>query len=624
MSVGPSDDVKEQIRAAIDIVDLVGSYLPLRRVGKAYKARCPWHDDHDPSLHVDPERQSYHCFVCNTGGDLFSFVMKMEGVGFPEAKELLAERAGISLRRAKGPGPVPGSPGDKRTLLSAMAWATQAYHECLLSAPQAEPARRYLAERGLAQELVGRFRLGFAPEGWDWLLQRARSTSFSPAVLEAAGLIKRRDNSPGHYDRFRARLLFPIHDTQGRPVALGGRVVPGVGDQEAAKYINSTETPLFSKSEMLYGLDRAKDAVSRSRTVVVMEGYTDCILAHQFGFENATAVLGTALGPKHIPLLKRFAERVILVLDGDEAGRRRTEEVLGLFLSEQIELRVLTLPDELDPADFLLARGADAFRQLLDTAPGALDHVFSLVTAGLGPGADPQAANRALERMLDTLARVPKSLSTTDSAALVKEAQILGQLSQRFAVREDVLRNRLVALRQQHRAAAPSRDAAARPAEPAPAAGSAAPAGTPRKRELAERWLLEVVLQQPELLDRARAEVPAARFRVPAYGVLYARLGALADAGLPADYDHLLSDVEDPGLKSLLVELDVEARSRNRPERERELEPLLDTFRQFAHEERTALAGAAADSAAAGELDRLRGLIEMKRTRQGISRPTEG
>ena len=370
-----SFDAKEQVRQAIDIVDLLGKYnLQLRRQGRGYVTHCPWHDDTRPSLQVNPERQSWKCWPCDIGGDIFSFVMKMEGVDFPEALAMLADRAGIKLQkpsRGDGPSasgarrrvPAPRAGGiDKRTLYKAAAWVERQYHECLLHSPEAEPARKYFQDRGITAESIERFQLGFAPLDRDWILKQAGGRTGTPSrakVLETIGVLRRSSAGGSLYDLFRGRGLFAIRDAQGRPVGMGGRLLPGVETFLPGKYVNSPETPLFRKSHLLYGLDLAKEAIhkSKSKTALVMEGYTDVIIAHQFGFNNAVAVLGVALGETHIKILKRFVDRIILVLDGDEAGQKRANEVLELFVAQQVDLRILTLPDDLDPCDFLQQRG---------------------------------------------------------------------------------------------------------------------------------------------------------------------------------------------------------------------------------------------------------------------------
>ncbi|MHC4406080.1 MAG: DNA primase [Planctomycetota bacterium] len=362
MSFGSSLDAKEQVREALDIVDLVGKYVQLRRQGRHYVALCPWHDDTRPSLQVNPERQSFKCWVCDIGGDIFSFVMQMEGVSFPEALAMLAEQAGVTLRPQRSArkhsdadsypdedqaaaADVESSGETKRALFRAMGWAEKQYHDCLLNAPEAEPAREYLRQRGITPESTHKFHLGFSPNRPDWIWQQAGGTPARAKVLETIGVLARSSADGSLYDRFRGRLLFSIRDPQDRPIGFGGRVLPESGVTSRAKYVNSPETPLFTKSGHLYGLDVARSALRKGRVALCVEGYTDCIVAHQHGFEHTVAVLGTALGERHVRILKRFADRIVLVLDGDEAGRRRANEVLELFVAENVDLQIATLPD---------------------------------------------------------------------------------------------------------------------------------------------------------------------------------------------------------------------------------------------------------------------------------------
>lgn len=614
MSFGSSaDSAKEQVKRAVDIVDLVGQYVQLRREGRGYKGLCPWHDDSRPSLQVNPERQSFKCWVCDIGGDIFSFVMKQENVSFPEALAMLAERAGITL------GPSSGKSEERLLLYQAMAWAEEQYHECLLRADEARPAREYLAGRGVTPESIAKFRLGFSPEAWDWILARARGTRFAPKVLESIGLAIKRPNGPGHYDRFRGRVLFPIRDVQGRPIAMGGRVTPGIGNGEGAKYINSPETPIFSKSHTLYGLDLARDAVMKGRTALIMEGYTDTLLAHQCGFGNAVAVLGTALGTGHIKILRRFADQILLVLDGDEAGRRRSDQILELFVAEQVDLQILTLPDELDPADFLLNQGADAFRQLLSTAVDAVEHRFRLVTEGLNAASGTHAISRAMEQMLATLAKAPRMDANTTSAALLREDQILHRLAHRFNVGEETLRRRLSDLRRSTRPAAGKAGAESPPpleAEPADR----------DKFDLAHREIMEIVVTAPQFLGQVRAELKPADIRSPRLRAVYVRCCELADSGQEPNLDRLLLEIEDAQLKTLLVELDESRQAKNSTDLAAALGGLLAAIRDHHEEQRSRVRRKEAHRAASEEegLDALLDIIERKRRRQGISAPTDG
>ena len=370
MSFSGLDDVRDRIRQMVDIVELIGEQIPLRRQGHVFVGLCPWHNDTRPSLQVDPERQTWTCWVCNVRGDCFEFVKRREGVDFAEAKRMLAERAGVPLassgpqRRTR-----PGSPEDKNTLLQTMAWAVEQFHRCLLHSPKAEIARAYLRQRQVDAASIERFQIGFSPPEWDWLLTQARGTSFSRDVLQAAGLVKISEPTGRVYDTFRGRVLFPICDPLGKPIALGGRRLDELADEQTAKYLNSPETLLFSKSKQLYGLHLAKDAINRSRHALLMEGYTDVVIARQFGIENVVAILGTALVDGHIRLIRRFADRVTLVLDGDVAGRKRANEVLDIFLANQLDLRIVTLPNHLDPCDFLLTQAPLRCRYLSHKLP---------------------------------------------------------------------------------------------------------------------------------------------------------------------------------------------------------------------------------------------------------------
>jgi len=615
-------DVKEQIRQATDIVDLVGGYLQLRRQGRGYVAICPWHDDSRPSLQVNPERQSWKCWVCDIGGDVFSFVMQREGVGFREALEMLADRAGVTLGAASGPRPQPGSPSDKRTLYQAAQWAEDQFHRCLLHAREAEPARRYLNDRGITQASIERFRLGFSPDSWQWLLDRARTTSFSPQVLEAASLCGRSDKSGRYYDFFRDRLLFSIRDVQNRPIAFGGRVLPGQADQKAGKYVNSRETRIFSKSDQLYGLDIARDAVAKSREIVVVEGYTDVVMAHQCGVDNVVAVLGTALGSGHIRLLRRFADRINLVLDADEAGQRRTNEILELFVAEQVDLRILTLPEGLDPCDFMLEHGPDAFRELLTGARDALDHKVHAATQGINLATETHRANQALETILSTIARAPRPQLGTSTEMRLREQQILSRMARQFNVAESVIRDRLNELRRRmHR----GRQAAA----PSAQQPTTAP---PKVRELDVREveLLEVLVIHPELAADAVREIGTDRLRSEALRTIYELICGIHDKGGTPDFGNVLTALEDPRLKNIWVELDERAHAKAEEALEdarNRLQGLFDKFRHALQDEASQRELAALEEkrlSGPEELDALEKLIAQRRDRQGISAPTDG
>jgi DNA primase len=495
-------------------------------------------------------------------------------------------------------------------LYQAAAWAEQQFHECLMRSDNGEIARKYLKSRGITSESARRFRLGFAPNQWDWLIKRANETRFSPSVLHKIGLLKERPNGSGFYDFFRGRVIFSIRDVQFRPVAIGGRVLPDIG-VEGAKYINTPETPIFSKSNLLYGLDLAKDAIAKGNVAMVMEGYTDCVIAQQSGLEHAVAVLGTALGERHVRLLRRFAERIDLVLDGDEAGRKRTDEILELFVAEQVDLRILTLPNNLDPAEFLLQHGAAAFRNLLTGAVDALEHRFRQAIAGLDDASGTHEMNRALEEVLATLAKAPRLKSGGTGASHLREDQILSRLAHRFGLREEHVRKRLADLRNSSRK--PATIAATKPA--------------PSQRKLLDRdhLLLEIVVQWPETMAMIHSQVSPIELRCAKLRAIYAKCLELHEAGVLPSFDRLLLEIEDAELKTVLVGLDEALQAKNRSDPSPELNELLAAFRQ-SREQRSQAQRTDALRAAGEEeaLDTLRDIIERKRRRQGISDPTDG
>jgi DNA primase len=608
-------DAKERVKNAIDIVELVRDYVEIRREGRGYKALCPWHDDTKPSLQINPDRQSFKCWVCDIGGDVFTFVEKIEGVEFREALRMLAERAGISLSQR----PDRGSSDltDKRVLLKAMDWAMQRFHECLLRAPEAEGARNYLRERGISGESVRGFHLGYAPDEWDWILRQGREASLSPLLLERIGLVVAKKNGPGYYDRFKGRVLFPIIDPLGRAVALGGRILPGSEQQDAAKYINSPETPLFTKNKMLYGLDLAREAIRKSGEALVMEGYTDCIVAHQFGFNHAVAVLGTALGAEHISLLRRMSERlkIVLLLDGDEAGRKRANEVLELFLAANADLRVLTLPDNLDPCEYLQQHGADSLAAQIAAASDALAHAFNTATEGIDLQNDIHAATSALERLLAVLAKAPRLRSDTTKDDRLREEKFLQRLAFSFRMPEEQLRSRLTQLRKGTR----------EPATNVPLASDAATPPSALELELLELILL---LNDATRLDELATHILPSQLKHGVVRAIYEKvLRWHAEKSLPT-FERLLLEFDAPQVKTILITADELGREKaNKTEVATWHKDILARFKHVANEPLSQQQHAALHERSLPmdqQLALLRDIEQQARTRHGLTKPTDG
>jgi DNA primase len=602
----PRDDLKERVRDAVDIADVVGSYIALRRQGKAMVGLCPWHEDSRPSLQVNQERQTYRCWVCDVGGDVFNFLMRMEKVEFREALEQLADRAGITIPKGRG-----GlAADDKAALWKALAWAAGRFHDCLRLLPEAEPARAYVAGRGLTPATIDRFQIGFAPPSWDWLLRQAAAAGISAADLLRTGLAVERQGRSGHYDRFRGRVMFPIRDPQGRCVAFGGRVLPGSDDP--AKYINSPETPLFSKSSMLYGLDTAREAMTHSRRAIVVEGYTDCLAARQAGIDDVVAVLGTALGERHAKLLRRYADRIVLVLDGDAAGRRRANEILDVLLAEPIDVRIARMPAGVDPCEFVLEQGRAAFEALVDSAGDPLEYRMDEALAALAPDAGDDAALASIESVLQGLAAVSPRSPLSPSQRRLREDQVLGRLSRRFGLSRDVLRGRMLELR--------GRSA------PAAAAESTGPRPLPRLPAW-DREVIEVLVGVPDSAGLIVRQVGAAGLESREARAVLQAAERLHGEGRPVALQDLLLEIDDPALQSLLVAVDETSAERGPIEPQERINHLEDALRRRsaerqAHASARTLKTSRLDSRSEAEL--LERLVAERRAVQGMTDPKDG
>jgi DNA primase len=427
-----SSGLAAEIKSKLPVVDVVGETVALKRAGSAYKGLCPFHAEKTPSFIVSPERESWHCFGCGEGGDIFTFLMRRDGLDFREALARLAEKAGVELseRTAK-------EDRRKRRLREALEGAIAWYREVLLQAHQAERARAYLDERGLSAETLERFTIGYAPNTWDALTRRLIGRGFNNDELIGAGLASA-SNRGGVIDKFRGRIIIPIRDASGRAVGLGGRIMPGA---EGPKYLNSPAGPLFDKSRTLYGIDLAKNAIRREKLAVIVEGYTDVMAAHQAGFANVVASLGTALTAGQIELATRYADGVALAYDVDLAGEAATQrgllEELGPDQSVS-KVRVVRIPAGKDP-DELIRTDPDAWRRAVAEAKPVIEYFIDRTAADVG--LDSVAGKRELTgRVLALLKRVgdpiERNLYLQRLAQLVGvEERVLAEALQREPVR---------------------------------------------------------------------------------------------------------------------------------------------------------------------------------------------
>ena len=421
--------VRERIRDATDIVDLVSEHVQLVKKGRNFSGLCPFHDEKTPSFSVNPDRQFYHCFGCGAGGDVFKFVQEIDRVTFVEALKFLAERAGIALPERSGPSREEVAAEDE--LYRANDLAQKYFHHLLLNDEVGASARTYLQTRGLTGETITRFGLGYAPPGWDALLKVAGRRGLSPQSLERAGLAVPRSNGSGHYDRFRDRVTFPIANLSNRTVAFGARALQP--DQEP-KYLNSSETPIYHKGRVLYGLSIARDAIRRQDAVLVVEGYTDLISLAQAGIQHVVATAGTALTEDHCRLLARFARQLVLLFDGDAAGSTAAMRALEVLLGTSLDIRVVSLPSEHDPDSFIQEHGLERLLNQAENAQSVLDFYLGRL-AQQHDLSSMEGKGRAVETFKPLIAKLNKPQDA------VRRDLLLREVSQRLAVDEQALRD---------------------------------------------------------------------------------------------------------------------------------------------------------------------------------------
>jgi len=391
-------DIKEEIKRRIDIVELISQYVPLKKAGRRFKARCPFHEEKTASFFVDPVAGLWHCFGCGAGGDVFSFLEQIEGISFPEAGERLAERCGLTWRAGRGE----QAQVQRSKLLRRAVKLAAEHFSANLHKPSGQSALDYLRERGFSDDIVQDFGLGFAVDSWDELLKFLSGKGISVEHMREAGLVKRGERG-SDYDVFRNRIIFPIVDAAGAVIGFGGRAMD---PDEPAKYLNSPDTPLFNKRQNLYGLAQARQELVAQKRAIVVEGYTDVIALHQAGIRHVVATLGTSMTQEHLRLLRRYVDEVILCFDADAAGMAAALRNIELFEGSNLEARVMVLPEGTDPDEFVGTEGADRFQELAQQAVDLVEYRLEMLFhqhRDQGAGALARAAREAV----DVLRRVP-------------------------------------------------------------------------------------------------------------------------------------------------------------------------------------------------------------------------
>jgi DNA primase len=423
----PEDKIAD-IRNTADIVDIVSEAVILKKSGKNYLGLCPFHQEKTPSFTVSPDKQIFHCFGCHEGGNVFTFLMKHQGISFPEAVKMLARRYGITLPREEWSPEQEKAESERQRLLSVNAMAAEFFHRCLTEDQKGKSAREYMAKRGLTKEITEMFRLGYAPAGWDNLVNCLERKKVSLPVAEQAGLVVKKQTG-GYYDRFRSRIMFPIADVTGRVIAFGGRVM----DDSLPKYMNSPETPVYNKRRVLYGLESARQKCRETGTVYITEGYMDFLAVYRHGIENVVATLGTSMTVEHVRLLKGYVTKAVMVFDSDEAGVKAARRGIDLFAEEKgIKPFILSLPEGHDPDSYLMAHGAESFLRIAADAQEAMLYLIREAIRKHGLSVDGKL--RVVSEMEPVLAGIDDDLA---------RSLYLKELAERVGIEERAVMDRV-------------------------------------------------------------------------------------------------------------------------------------------------------------------------------------
>ena len=515
----------EDIKAANDIVDVISERIRTKKAGRNYKAVCPFHDEKTPSFNINPERQIYHCFGCGVGGNVITFLMEYEKIGFLDAVRELAQRAGISIPEGDG-----GADSAEDPVYAANAMALRYFRECL-AGPEGDAARRYWQGRGISDEMTEMFQIGCAKPGWDGLLKRAQEEGVPPTVLEEAGLVIERDKG-GYYDRFRDRLVFPLLWTGGRVVGFGGRAL----DDSEPKYLNSPETRVYHKGHYLYGLAQARPALRASREAILVEGYMDTLSLYEAGFHNVVASAGTALTIEQARILSRYADRVFVAYDGDTAGVTAATKAAELLVRLGVKVRITEFPDGADPDSFVRQSGADAMKEELSRARDFIDFLLAV-----SPPETAEDREKAARELLETVASIEDP---------IRADLMLEKIARSLSIDRGALTRALEA----RKASASRRSAAGADRPPGRRAEAERVVGA---AELAaQKGLLGLLLAGGDEAVRVREELEPSDFTDPLMRGLAERLMVEQGAGT-VDVGALLDQLSSPEEASVITGISV-------------------------------------------------------------------
>lgn len=537
----------DEVRSGVDIVDLVASYVRLKKRGKNFVGLCPFHSEKTPSFNVSPERQMYYCFGCGAGGNAFTFVMAFEKISFPEAVRFLAERAGVALPQSYDADTVGGS--ESEALYDACSMAGRFFYHNLTETTEGQLALEYFHHRGFSDAIIKKFGLGYALNSWDALLKHAEQKSVPVGILEKAGLVRKRDDARPddavgrgtYYDYFRGRAIFPIFSPSGRVIGFGARKLRE--DDPLGKYINSPETPIYNKSRVLYGIYHARDAIRAKNSAVLVEGYADLITVYQAGIENVVASSGTALTAEQVQLLARYTKNIVIVYDADSAGSKAALRGVDLILENDLEVRVAQLPAGEDPDSFVRRNGAKAFNDILERSISFVDFIAQAYEQQ-GKFSTPEGQAEAVRTIVRTIAQMRDELKRHFYIKHVAEKYKLYESTLYRELEKHLPRVRKTATVQRIPVLEPEVSSQDIKDE----AGTSIPA--------AERDMLHAMLEgRQDILSLIFRHITVGDFTNTRARALASRLKELWDVEGKIDAVRMMNDLEDEELRRLVAEL---------------------------------------------------------------------
>lgn len=551
------EEVVQEVLLRADIVDIIGDYVQLKRTGANAKGLCPFHQEKTPSFTVSPSKGLFYCFGCHASGNVFRFLMQHENLSFPETVRLLADRYGIHIPESKGRQRQREACNPLYALHQA---AATFFHACLVRDPAAQAARAACRQRAITQEMAVRFGLGYAPAAWDTLSQAMQKQGFSQELLVQSGLAVLRESQRGAYDRFRHRLMFPIYDRLGRPVAFGGRALESNDTVHVPKYLNSPETPIFHKGRLLYGFSLAKTALRQREQALIVEGYTDVIACHRQGITHAVGTLGTALTEHHVALLKGLVKEVVLVFDSDAAGGAATERSIGLFLEAGVRVRVVTLPEGEDPDSFLRQHSGEDLQHAVNDAVNFVEY---LLTRASRFSELRSPAGRA-----DCVARLVPLMRKIDNQ--VERWGYIALLAERLGVPPDVLQREMYGSR-----------ATRQPLPQGPVPGVARPTRPPRPTPTSPEYaLLQMLCHEARFVAHVQSQLTPEDFQDTDLRAIYGLLLRLASQSGQTVFPHIVEAAANERQTQLLTQMAMEPVLSNPAELNAALQDCLTKIRR--------------------------------------------